>query len=87
MVATVEEHLGDSDAIPALEMKAKQLDEIEAEKIHLYMRSKRIDRKWKDDKATAQHLWKTWEPTILTHQASAFLDQLNRSLEGEMETR
>ena len=64
---TIEEHFPECDASPALELKAKQLAEVKADRIQLDVKRQRIEHKWLDNKTTAEHLQATWDPAVLTH--------------------
>ena len=85
VLATIEEQYLEWDAIPALELKEKQLAEVDAEKSQLQLRRQRIEGKWRDDQARLSPLRDTWTSTILTHFHLSFLEQLRSSIQ-EVET-
>ena len=56
VVITIEDHFPECDAIPGLELKAKQHEEVEAEKLELILKRDRIELKYLEEKRTAEHL-------------------------------
>ena len=83
---TIGEHFRECDAVPGLELKAKQLAEVDAERIQLDLKRQRIEHKWADCKATAVHLQATWDPAVLTHCPRVFND-LKKAVKEEIKNR
>ena len=80
---TIEKHFPECDAITALELKAKQLAEVDAEKIQLDLKHQRIEHKWFDNRTTAEHLQATWDPAVPTHCPRVFRNDLKKAIEEE----
>ena len=84
---TIAEHFPEWDAIPALELKAKQLAEIDAEKIQLDVKRQRMEHKWFENRTTAEHFQATSNPAVLTHCPRVFLNDLEKSIAEEIKNR
>ena len=59
------------EAVSALEVKAQQLAQLEADRLRLELRRQRIEQTWLDTKWSAEHLQATWNPTVLTDCAGS----------------
>ena len=79
VVPAIPEHFPECDAIPALELKARQLAEVDAVKVQLELKPRCIDRNW-TDKKTVDQLQDWWDPAVVTHCTRTFLDQLKSGI-------
>ena len=84
---TIQEHFPECDAVPALELKAEQLAQLDAERMQIELRRQRIEQTWRNNQTSADLLQATWNPTILTHCPRVFLNDVKRAVEDEIKKR
>ena len=84
---TIEEHFPECDAVPALELKSQQMEQLDAERMQIDLSRQRIEQTWLDNQRSADLLQATLNPALLTHCPRVFLNDIKRAVEDEIKKR
>ena len=87
MLNTIQEYFPECEAVPALELKAQQLAQLDEDRMQIVLRRQGIEPTWLDNQRSAEHLQATSDPAVLTHCPRVFLNDIKRAVEDEIKKR